>query len=108
MLVRAHAHKITSVSALIVMIEVADEPIYLSALARKAGVSTACITGLMDNLESLGLICRVRDVADRRKITAGITTKGERVMREILGKPQAYSSDSARARELMALGGREG
>lgn len=43
------------------------------ALAAEAGLTTGAITGLVDRLERAGYVCRVRDPADRRKISVEVT-----------------------------------
>jgi DNA-binding MarR family transcriptional regulator len=45
------------------------EPLTPTDLARIAGMSTSSITGIIDRLEGAGLVERLRDDQDRRKIT---------------------------------------
>ena len=50
-----------------------------SALARAVSLSPATVTGILERLESRGLIARHRSQADRRKVHVQVTDKG-RVM----------------------------
>ncbi|MFU8849721.1 MarR family winged helix-turn-helix transcriptional regulator [Micromonospora sp. SL1-18] len=43
-------------------------PLTAGELARRTGLTTASMTGLIDRLELAGLVARVRDPADRRRV----------------------------------------
>jgi DNA-binding MarR family transcriptional regulator len=45
-----------------------EGPLTASELARRAGITTASVTGVIDRLESVGYVRRERDTADRRKV----------------------------------------
>jgi DNA-binding MarR family transcriptional regulator len=47
-------------------------PLSPSALARRAGLHPATITGVLDRLERGGWVKRERDQADRRAVTVGV------------------------------------
>jgi DNA-binding MarR family transcriptional regulator len=51
----------------------ADGPISPSALARRAGLHPATMTGILDRLERGGFIERERDPSDRRAVVVQIT-----------------------------------
>ena len=55
-----------------------------SDIADSVGVSRATMTGLLDGLESDGLIRRVDHPEDRRRITITLTANGRRLLDEIL------------------------
>lgn len=48
-----------------------------SALADKAGVSRATMTGLIDGLEQCGLVARLYTQGDRRSVQVGLTDAGQ-------------------------------
>jgi DNA-binding MarR family transcriptional regulator len=43
-------------------------PMTAGDLARRSGMSTGTVTGVIDRLENQGLVSRERDIADRRKV----------------------------------------
>ena len=67
-----------------------------SVLADKAGVTRATMTGLLDGLERDGLLERIFDPDDRRRISIKLTTLGQAKLDEVM--PDYYS----RLRECMA------
>ncbi len=50
-----------------------------SSLARMVFLSQATVTGIVDRLESRGLVIRERKEADRRRVTVSLTTQGRAV-----------------------------
>jgi DNA-binding MarR family transcriptional regulator len=67
-----------------------------STLAEKAGVSRATMTGLLDSLERDGLVERIFDAADRRRVSIRLTPAGQAKLDEVM--PDYYR----RLRQLMA------
>lgn len=67
-----------------------------SALADKAGVSRATMTGLIDSLERDGLVQRIFDAEDRRRVSVRLTPAGQARLDEVM--PDYYR----RLRQLMA------
>ncbi|MDR2219315.1 MAG: MarR family transcriptional regulator [Methylobacillus sp.] len=67
-----------------------------SALAEKAGVTRATMTGLIDGLERDGLVERVFDSGDRRRVLIRLTAAGQSKLDTVM--PDYYS----RLRECMA------
>jgi DNA-binding MarR family transcriptional regulator len=55
-----------------------------SSLAEKADVSRATMTGLIDGLDKEGLVIRVTDVADRRKLHIKLTALGQAKLDEVM------------------------
>ena len=45
-----------------------DGPMTAGELARRAGITTASVTGVIDRLEETGYVRRERDTSDRRKV----------------------------------------
>ncbi len=56
----------------------------IGTLARNVSLSQATITDIADRLERRGLVCRLRNDQDRRRVILQITGKGVEVMQ---GKP---------------------
>lgn len=67
-----------------------------SVLAEKAGVTRATMTGLIDGLERDGLVQRVFDAEDRRRIAVRLLPAGQAVLDAVM--PDYYR----RVRALMA------
>ncbi len=64
-------------------------------LARALRIHPSNLVGLLDNLESGGLLARVRDPADRRRHLVGLTTTGKRAL------AKADAAAQATERELL-------
>lgn len=62
---------------------VPDSGITMSEISRWVGHSTAAATGLIDRLEKLGYVERLRALEDRRKVLVGLTQKGRDLLTEI-------------------------
>ncbi|MCB5186086.1 MarR family transcriptional regulator [Methylobacillus gramineus] len=60
-----------------------------SVLAEKAGVSRATMTGLIDGLERDGLIARLFDKEDRRRVSIQLTAAGQAKLDEVM--PDYYT-----------------
>jgi DNA-binding MarR family transcriptional regulator len=54
------------------------------SLAAEAGVTAATLTGVMRTLESRGLLRRKTDRADGRRVLVSLTSKGRKVVNEIM------------------------
>ncbi|HKF55652.1 MAG TPA: MarR family transcriptional regulator [Blastocatellia bacterium] len=61
-----------------------DQSLSPSALAEMSSVTRATITGLLDGLESDGLVRRVPTASDRRSHSVCLTAKGKRFMNKML------------------------
>lgn len=53
-------------------------------LAKKTGVTKATITGLIDGLEREGLVVRLMDTTDRRKLLIRLTASGQKKMDDVM------------------------
>ena len=62
-----------------------DGPKSAGQLAEATGLSTAATTALLDRLEARGLVRRVRDTADRRKVLAEMTELGQQTAGRFYG-----------------------
>lgn len=60
-----------------------------SALADKAGVTRATMTGLIDGLERNGLVERIFDAEDRRRVSIKLTAAGQAKLDDVM--PDYYS-----------------
>jgi DNA-binding MarR family transcriptional regulator len=56
-------------------------------LGEHLATTAANITGLIDTLETNGLVVRIRERTDRRVIYLSLTWLGEEVARQIHGRP---------------------
>src|SRR6267143_2755525 len=74
-----------------------DGPKTAGQLADAIGLSTAATTSLLDRLEQRGLIQRVRDAADRRKVLAEMTELGYHLTGQYYG-PMAAEGATMLAR----------
>ncbi|MDO8542779.1 MAG: MarR family transcriptional regulator [Opitutaceae bacterium] len=59
-------------------------PLTPAELAEHTGVTRATITGLVDTLERSGLVTRKPHTDDRRMMSVGLTSKGDKLLRKIL------------------------
>ena len=57
-----------------------DGPSTPSHLARRVDLSQATMTGILDRLEGNGLVRRVRDTEDRRRVHVSLTDAGQAVL----------------------------
>lgn len=58
-----------------------DGPMTAGELARRAGITTASVTGVIDRLEAAGYVRRERDDSDRRKVT--VTLQVQRAAQDV-------------------------
>lgn len=59
-----------------------DEGCRAGRLAEQAGVSPATVTGMLDSLEQMGMVVRVRSAEDRRVVITRLTDEGRRARDE--------------------------
>lgn len=79
-LLAAHEPPLTS-SQLLVLRAVASEPVSVSDLARRAGVSGPAVSQLLSGLVAAGLVARRTDPADRRRHELVLSSSGQSVLR---------------------------
>ncbi len=59
-----------------------DAPIMVSELARRMYLHPATVVGIIDRLETRGLVLRVRSKEDRRVVRVELTARGEVLVKE--------------------------
>lgn len=69
-----------SVSAVMALYYLQGASSQPARLGETVGISAAAMTGILDTLEGRGLVRRVRDPRDRRKIHVELTAKGRRTV----------------------------
>jgi len=65
----------------------------MKQLADKAGVKLPNMTMMIDEMEQAGLVQRVRDKTDRRKVLVNLTVKGRKVRNRFLEKRQTFAKE---------------
>jgi MarR family 2-MHQ and catechol resistance regulon transcriptional repressor len=78
---------------LVILYNSSEKGLMLSEIGDRMLVTKANITGLIDRLEKQGLVKRIRDDTDRRKIQAVITKKGISFTEEVMRKYKEWSGD---------------
>ena len=79
---RARQYKL-NLSQAITLLLLEEEFMSTNAVARKLGLSSAAMTGILDKLESMRLVFRKRNQYDRRVVTIGLTDRGREVAHDI-------------------------
>jgi len=74
---------VTSRQATLLFLVKASPGLTLRALAEAEGISAPALSAHVDRLESAGLLVRIRDAVDRRRVGLELTPKGERLLRSI-------------------------
>jgi DNA-binding MarR family transcriptional regulator len=102
----AAAAGVTAAQAAVLMM--LRKPLSMAKLAEQMGCDASNITGMVDRLESKGLVVRSTDATDRRvkriTLTAGGTTAVERFQRDLIkASSLARLSPKARRGLLAAL-----
>jgi len=69
-----------SVSAVMALYHLQAAGSQPARLGETVGISAAAMTGILDTLEGRGLISRVRDPQDRRKVQVELTDEGRRMV----------------------------
>ncbi len=65
----------------------------MKALADNIGVKLPNMTMMIDEMEQAGMVSRVRDKDDRRKVMVGLTAKGRKVRNRFLEKRQTFAKE---------------
>jgi len=77
------AHGQVSFAQYTVLCHLEGGPLSMSEIAGQMRHSTAAATGLVDRLEDLGYVQRVRNAGDRRRVAVRITSKGQQLVDRI-------------------------
>jgi DNA-binding MarR family transcriptional regulator len=70
----------------------------LRELAAEEGISAPALSGYVDRLEKAGLIERVRDAEDRRRVGLALTEDGARLLKRVRARRTTWLAE--RLREL--------
>jgi DNA-binding MarR family transcriptional regulator len=68
----------------------------LRQLAAEEGISAPALSGHVDRLENAGLIARVRDEEDRRRVGLTLTEDGERLLRRLRARRTTWLAERLR------------
>jgi DNA-binding MarR family transcriptional regulator len=78
----------------------------LRELAAEERISAPALSGYVDRLEKAGLLARVRDENDRRRVGLALTDEGERLLRRVRARRTTWLADRLRGlddEELAAI-----
>jgi DNA-binding MarR family transcriptional regulator len=68
----------------------------LRELAAEERISAPALSGHVDRLERAGLLARVRDESDRRRVGLALTDEGERLLRRVRARRTTWLADRLR------------
>ena len=68
----------------------------LRELAAEERISAPALSGYVDRLEKAGLLARVRDESDRRRVGLALTDEGERLLRRVRARRTTWLADRLR------------
>ncbi|MBU6301096.1 MAG: MarR family transcriptional regulator [Verrucomicrobia bacterium] len=75
-----------SVSAVLVLHHLRTSASQPACLGRRLQVSAAAMSGILDTLEAKGLIARLRDPYDRRKVQVELTQQGRQMVASMFSR----------------------
>ena len=87
---------ITSRQATLLWLVRSHPGLSLRQLAAEEGISAPALSGHVDRLEKAGLIERVRDEKDRRRVGLTLTEAGEGLLRRIRARRTTWLTDRLR------------
>jgi DNA-binding MarR family transcriptional regulator len=68
----------------------------LRELAAEERISAPALSGYVDRLEKAGVLARVRDENDRRRVGLALTDEGERLLRRVRARRTTWLADRLR------------
>jgi DNA-binding MarR family transcriptional regulator len=68
----------------------------LRELAAEERISAPALSGYVDRLEKAGLLARIRDEGDRRRVGLALTDEGERLLRRVRARRTTWLADRLR------------
>lgn len=71
----------------------------LRELAAEEGISAPALSGHVDRLEKAGLLARVRDAGDRRRVGLALTDEGERLLKRVRARRTTWLAERLRGLE---------
>jgi len=75
----------------------------LRELAAEERISAPALSGLVDRLEKAGLIARIRDADDRRRVGLAVTDEGERLLKRVRARRTTWLADRLKGLDDEAL-----
>jgi DNA-binding MarR family transcriptional regulator len=75
----------------------------LAELAAEEGISPPAMSGHVDRLERAGLVTRVRDASDRRRVGLELTDEGARLLRSVRARRTTWLAQRLHALDPDAL-----
>ena len=76
----------------------------LRELATEERISPPALSGHVDRLEKAGLIKRVRDEGDRRRVDLTLTGEGERLLKRVRARRTTWLADRLRGLDADEIG----
>jgi DNA-binding MarR family transcriptional regulator len=76
----------------------------LRELAAEERISAPALSGYVDRLEKAGLLARVRDESDRRRVGLALTEEGERLLRRVRARRTTWLAERLRGLDDDELG----
>lgn len=71
----------------------------LAELAAEEGISPPALSGHVDRLEKAGLLCRVRESGDRRRVGLELTPDGAKLLRRVRARRTVWLAERLRTLE---------
>ena len=71
----------------------------LRELAAEEGISAPALSGHVDRLEKAGLLERIRDESDRRRVALTLTAEGERLLKRVRARRTTWLTERLRGLE---------
>jgi DNA-binding MarR family transcriptional regulator len=94
---------ITSRQATILWLIRTNPGMSLRELAAEERISAPALSGLVDRLEKAGLIARIRDADDRRRVGLAVTDEGERLLKRVRARRTTWLADRLKGLDDEAL-----
>ncbi|HYK06918.1 MAG TPA: MarR family transcriptional regulator [Gaiellaceae bacterium] len=71
----------------------------LRELAAEERISAPALSGYVDRLEKAGLLARVRDESDRRRVGLALTSEGDRLLKRVRARRTTWLAERMRGLE---------
>lgn len=90
---RVAPYGVTAVQGMLLGFLLEEEGLGASALARRTHLDAASLTGVLDRLESAGLLCRAVQPGDRRAQRILLTDDGRTLAQQLQQEAEAANAD---------------
>lgn len=87
-------HQITGQQLVCLYLLAQESPLTVKAIGEKIYISSGTLVGILDRLESKGLVLRAQNLQDRRKLNVMITDKGRELVNNTPNPLQEMLYDS--------------